>query len=153
MQMSIQRRWNDTDRGETEILGHVPAAVPVYSTQISHRLKWTRAWAFAVKGPATNPLSHSLCSHILIRRDLVKPKNSPSQDSWCPAKSRTCSLQNSERRICTNLPGRTERLASFRMTTNTDTFSQLQALCKMCDTRLFMVMALTLLAWCVSLVT
>jgi hypothetical protein len=68
--------------------------------------------------PASNRLSQNLCSHLFIRRGLTKPENIPSEDSWWPAKGRTWSLPDSELRFSTNLPGRSDRLVSFRMTTN-----------------------------------
>jgi len=68
--------------------------------------------------PAPNRLSQRLCSHLFFRRGVTKPENIPSQDSWWPAKSRTWSLPDSELCLSTNLPGRSDRLISFRMTTN-----------------------------------
>jgi hypothetical protein len=68
--------------------------------------------------PAPNRPNQSLCSHLCIRRDLTKPENIPSQDSWWPAKSRTWSLPDSELRLSNNFPGRSDRLVSFRMTVN-----------------------------------
>ena len=95
-------------------------ACPIASMSTTNRTRTDVQSTLGLRGerPVPNHLSQSLCSHLFIWRDLTKPENIPSQDSWWPAKSRTWSLPDSELRLSTNLPGRSDRLVSFRMTTN-----------------------------------
>jgi hypothetical protein len=46
----MEHRWNEIDRGKTEVLGEKPVPVPLCPPQIPHGLTRDRARASAVRG-------------------------------------------------------------------------------------------------------
>jgi len=54
MNMLMDHRWNDTDRGKPELLGDKPQPVPTCVPQILHGLDGNRNRASAVRSRRTN---------------------------------------------------------------------------------------------------
>jgi len=56
--MSMERWWNDTDRGKPKVLGENPVPVPLFPLQISKGVTADVSWGLRLKMLATNHLSH-----------------------------------------------------------------------------------------------
>jgi hypothetical protein len=71
MKKSVERERNDTDRGETEVLGQKPVTAPLRPKQISHGLNWDQSWVSRINPSYTSRFYDA--SHPFLRPLDVEP--------------------------------------------------------------------------------